>query len=62
MLSLAGASPTLLAFLPLVVVGVSAIAAALAPHPEPGTAWAKLRAVLDLLAANVGSARNRGPQ
>ncbi len=41
------------------VVGVSSILAAILPNPEPGSPWAKARGLLDMLAMNVGRARNR---
>ena len=53
-------------FAPLVVyaplaVALAAILSAALPHPAPGSPWAPLRAVLDLLAVNVGNAKNAAP-
>jgi hypothetical protein len=54
----AGVSPWV-ALIPLGVVTASAALAAAVPQPKPGTALAVLRSVLDVLALNVGHARNQ---
>jgi hypothetical protein len=40
------------------VIAVSAVLAAILPQPVAGSPWAPARKLLDLLALNVGSARN----
>ncbi len=47
-------------YLPL-VIAVSAVLAAILPTPASGSPWLPARKLLDLLAFNVGSARNVVP-
>lgn len=47
----------LAAYLPL-VVSVAALLAAILPNPAPGSSWFPLRKLLDLLALNIGTAKN----
>jgi hypothetical protein len=44
-------------YVPL-IIAVSAVLAAILPVPPPGSPWLPLRRLLDLLAFNVGTARN----
>jgi hypothetical protein len=47
------------AIVAIVVTAASAIAA-LVPKPQPGTFWAKVLAVIDWLALNIGHAKENG--
>ena len=44
--------------LALAIIGLASVLAAVLPQPSPGTPYARVRAVLDYVAANVGNARN----
>lgn len=41
------------------IVTAAAAAAAAFPQPAPGSPWATLRAIIDVLALNVGNAENK---
>ena len=41
------------------VVTLASIFAALTPTPPPGSRWAKVYALIDFLAANIGKAKDK---
>jgi hypothetical protein len=47
---------------PWIIAGASAAAAAMPQANVPGSAWFIIRSVLDVLAINVGNAKNAKPQ
>ncbi len=50
-------------YLPLVlsIIGLASAVAAILPQPQPGSSWVVMRKLLDLVAMNVGAARNIAP-
>jgi hypothetical protein len=44
------------------IITLAAGAAAAAPPPQPGTKWAVVRGVIDVLAVNFGNAKNASPK
>jgi hypothetical protein len=47
-------------YLPL-AIAIAAVLAAILPIPAPDSPWQPLRKLLDLLAMNIGAARNKEP-
>ncbi len=61
LLTAAGVASGHAAAIAAVVIPFAAILTAVLPHPAPGSAWAPLRGLLDVLALNVGHATNARP-